>query len=440
MILDCPACGAALVFDPETGKMKCESCSNLFETFELQEDYIKKGEREIKNVKAREKDLLGTSDMSVNRDKSPVEAARTSFNPESSFDNPVYDHASDENETIPGFNGETMECSIYTCSACGAEIMVNDIEVSTFCSFCGQPTLVFSRMAEAKKPRYILPFSVTKEKAMSLIKDNFANGYFVPDDIKNLKPERVRGIYIPYWLFDIHYEDLQLLSGEVGSGKNSRTYYYTRKAECNFDKLAFDGSERLNDTVSRKLNPYHTAYLKDFSAEYLSGFYADFFDVEPEKLKAQALLRAQSTFDNEIKRSVSASKVSIIKKKPSFTIDKIHYALFPAWFVTFLNEGKPYTLLVNGQTEKLVGSVPFDKEKVIKTVMILGFFLTVLIWCLLYPFLLAKRMPFNFHYLSGIIMAIPFYKIGSENFKQVKESRELTALKQTDQYVKNRQE
>lgn len=404
MILDCPACGAALTYDPITDKMKCDSCSNLYETFELQEDYIQKSRRE---------------------------------------DSHNITMASDGRQ-----DDDSMECSIYTCTACGAEIMVNDVEVSTFCSYCGQPTLIFSRLSTEKKPRYILPFTVTKEKAISVIKDNFANGFFVPEDIRNIKPERIRGIYIPYWLFDIHYEDDQFLQGVVGSGKNLRTYFYFRKAKCDFEKLAIDASVRLNDTISRKLNPFHTSYLKDFSMEYLSGFYADFYDADTDKLKAQAILRAQSTFDNEMKRSVSASNVRAIRKNPSFEITGTHYALFPAWFFTFTNEGRPYTLLVNGQTEKVVGSVPYDKNRILRTILILGVLLTILIWCILYPSLLSVQIseerfggyftPIPF--LSCLILAIPLAKRGVDNFNTVKKSRELTALTQTDQYVKERQE
>ena len=455
MILDCPACGAALVFDPETGKMKCESCSNLFETYELDENYIKKGEREINNVKARERNLMSdyrsSEPLSNNPDKKTEDKAsnttakltrQTSFDPEASFDNPIYDHASEDNETIDlnGSGNNMMECSIYTCTSCGAEIMVNDVEVSTFCSYCGQPTLVFSRMAETVRPEYILPFKVTKERAIALIKENFANGYFVPEDIKNVKMERVRGIYIPYWLYDIHYEDNQYLEGVVGSGKNSRIYYYFRKAECDFDKLALDASVKLDDRISRKLNPYHTGYMKEFSMEYLSGFYADLYDADTEKLKGQAILRAQSTFDNELKRSVSATSVRILKKFPSFQVTGTHYALFPAWFLTFINDGKPYTILVNGQTEKVVGGVPYDMNKVFRCIMILGFFLSVLIWCILYPYLLAQRVALSSPFLSMLILMIPFISKGKENFQKIKESRELTALSQTNQYVKDRQE
>ncbi len=439
MILNCPACGAALIFDPETGKMKCESCNNLYESYQLQEDIKRQADRELKHSPDTDSTSTQLSDASDSnkRQQKPV-----SFNPESSFDNPIYDHASDHNEQLDNpdiSDDETMECSIYTCTACGAEIMVNDIEVSTFCSYCGQPTLIFSRVVNAKKPRYIIPFSVTKERAAALIKETFANGELVPDDVKNIKMDRVRGIYIPYWLYDIHYEDRQLLQGTVGSGKNSQTFFYSRKAECNFEHLAMEASQRLNDVVSRKLNPYHAAYMKDFSVEYLSGFYSDMFDVDLDRLKGQAILRAQSTFDNEMKRSVAASKVQILKKKPSFEITHTDYALYPAWFFTFRSEGRPYTLLVNGQTEKVVGSVPYDKGKAVKSFLLLGVFFSVIVWCVLYPYFLMMKPAYVTPLFSGLIMAIVPLKYGIETLKSVKSSTHLTTLASTEQYVKDRQ-
>lgn len=467
MILDCPACGAALVYDPETGKMKCESCSNLFETYELQEDFLRRGERELSRA-ANAFDTRSTSktatesavftDIETNQtgsfgytqdsNGSNIQAdamathtfKQSAFNPNSSFDHPVYDHArSDNPELIDISKDDTMECNIYTCTSCGAEIVVNDLEVSTFCIYCGQPTVVFARIATMKKPRYIIPFSVTREKAISLIKENFDKGFFVPDDIKNVKPERIRGIYIPYLLFDIHYEDRDYLQGTVGSGKNARTYFYYRKAVCDFEKLALDGSKQLDDTTSRKLNPYYPSYMKDFSIEYLSGFYADQYDENIDKLKGQAIIRAQNIFENEIKRSVSASSVRILKKSPSFEITGTEYALYPAWFLTLRNEDKPYTLLINGQTEKVVGSVPYDKNKAVKYFFILGGMLSFILWTILYPMLLISKIAFATPFMWITFMTVIPIRIGIENMKAVKQSQKLSSLTETEKYVKNRQ-
>ena len=37
----------------------------------------------------------------------------------------------------------------------------------------------------------------------------------------------------------------------------------------------------------------------------------------------------------------------------------------PVWILTTKFDGKPYTFMMNGQTGKVVGSVPVDKTKVL---------------------------------------------------------------------------
>ena len=41
----------------------------------------------------------------------------------------------------------------------------------------------------------------------------------------------------------------------------------------------------------------------------------------------------------------------------------VSYAMVPVWILTTKYEGKPYTFMMNGQTGKVVGSLPIDKRK-----------------------------------------------------------------------------
>ena len=153
-------------------------------------------------------------------------------------------------------------------------------------------------------------------------------------------------------------------------------------------------------------------------------------------------MRAQQTFDNEIKRSVAASAVGIIKKNPSFEITATDYAMFPAWFLTFINDGRPYTLLVNGQTEKVIGSVPYDKKKAINIFILLGIMISFIIWCILYPILLANKQILYFTFtplLWFTFLAVTPVYAGINNLKDIRASRKLSALSETNKYVKNRQ-
>ncbi|MBR1598107.1 MAG: hypothetical protein IJ661_04230 [Lachnospiraceae bacterium] len=497
MIIDCPACGAGLMFDPESGKMKCEACGSLFETYELEDDFQARGEKELQREFAKKdngslklsgeaveesglklsgdavkESGLKLSDSNVNEsglklsgtpgtsgmagaaeldnyqfatdsmdNTASGKSSAPSFNPYSDFDHPVYDHTDtygqdDYDDT--GDPDDTMECNIYTCTSCGAEVAINDNEASTFCSFCGQPTVVFSRIASQKKPKYIIPFSVTKDRAISLIRERLNNGFYVPNEIKNFEIERVRGIYIPFWLYDIYYHDKQYLKGTVGSGKNSHTYYYFREADCDFTMLSLDASRQLNDETSQRLEPYNTGGIKEFSLEYLSGFYADCYDMKTSQLDGLALSRAQELFNSEVERTINAHSISIIRNDPEFRIKATHYAMFPAWFLTFRYENIPYTLLVNGQTEKIIGGIPYDRAKVSASFGILAAILTILATIITFIFLTSPDDDNGKMVTTAIVLSIVALIAGVNNLKKVKESTKLSGLSETNRFVKDR--
>ncbi|MGN0396144.1 MAG: hypothetical protein ACI4EF_12340, partial [Coprococcus sp.] len=63
--------------------------------------------------------------------------------------------------------------------------------------------------------------------------------------------------------------------------------------------------------------------------------------------------------------SCNANDISICGENvEKFSIDSIEYALLPAWFMTFWYKGELYTILVNGQTGKVVGNVPVNDTKI----------------------------------------------------------------------------
>ncbi len=409
MILYCANCGDALLFNPSLGKMECLSCGALFDANEASTEYTEND--------------TATNPTTERLCKPDVSSKETT-----------------DKLVTPNTEGETMECNIYSCTACGAELMINGVESSTFCAYCGQPTIVFNRVSSEAKPKYIIPFSITKEQAVAAIRNRFKKGLVIPNEIKHFDIERVRGIYIPFWLYDIHYHDSQYLKGTVGSGKSKRTKYFFREAECNFKRLTLDSSKQLSDESSQRLEPYDTFAVQPFDIGYLSGFYADRYDMSKKNTESLALSRAKLLFDNQVKSTVRASNVQIIKCNPKRTIKNVDYALFPAWFLTFRYKDQPHTILVNGQTGKVVGAVPFHKGKVTGIYLAISAGLSFI------------SSLFAISYLSGdpeepgkmialmIMLSVFCFITGKAIFGKIKKNIGLTTAKDMNRFVKNRQE
>ena len=337
----------------------------------------------------------------------------------------------------------TIDNKIYTCTSCGAELALTGTEISSFCSYCGQPTIVFDRMEKTAMPDSIIPFVITKEEALKKIQNRLKKGLLIPDKVKKFEVERLRGIYIPYWLFDADYDDSMVIKSHVKTGNTAvATRYYRINSHCNLFYYPVDASKNLNDKLSRKLEPYDYSGLRPFNIAYMSGFYSDRFDMPADTMMMTAMYRAQSQMCELASSDIPGEDQEIVESAPAFHVKKKYYIMLPAWFMTFRYEGMPYTLMVNGQSGKVVGAVPFSKKKLYGLAAGLSA-LCCIVTVPLGIFLITKIIPI-FGTLSVliaflIILAVLFI-IGWGNIRKYKHNMELAAESKFTNYVKERQD
>ncbi len=394
MIYRCQNCDSALEFDPVSGMMQCLHCGSFFEMSQF-------------------------ADVDV-AEKSDAES--------SSVINSLEDDA-------------TMEVKIYTCTSCGAELAVNDTEVSTWCAFCGQPTVVYSRVSNEQRPKYILPFKVTHEEALNAIRKQFSRGIFTPKEVKNFEVDKMRGIYVPYYLCDVYYNDLQELYVKT-DGKKKIEETFEVLAECSFNQITCDAATRLNDNLSKRLEPYRLEDLRKFETAYLSGFYADKKDLTDEELQVVLKGRCKELFDSQIRRIFHNPQ--FVKRDPRMKVKKTEYALLPVWFMTFRYDNKPHTILVNGQNAKVVGALPVRKWRlilfggavVLLASLIFGGLLLFVFWHLLFIFPISIHIPF----VLTVATAIRLQVVGIKRIMKYTKNMKLMKLNMTYNYVKERQE
>jgi len=313
----CRNCSHPLVFDPAKQKMYCSSCGSSFLPEEV--------EAESKEYR---QDLRAESMESIYNTK----------------------------------DKDLMDCYVYSCSECGGEIIINGTEASTTCVYCGNSNVVFSRIAKQKCPEFVMPFSITKEKAIELVHKKINSGLFIPKEIKNFSIDCIRGIYLPYWIINASYTNAAVIEGQVRSGKSTVTRYFGRAGKLKLTRFPIDASLALSDESSSRLEPFELSHLKPFDEDYLAGFYSNVSDVTYIDLKRATLKRAEEFFAKEAMDDVRASRKKIVSSIPSVKIENnMVYAMLPAWFITFKYKGKPNTILVNGDTGKVVCALPWNK-------------------------------------------------------------------------------
>lgn len=429
----CPNCGVAMEFRPDTQMLHCEFCNSAFTPRQM-------AAMELELADALKREGLDTESATPNATDPATGAAANSATP----------------NTTNSPASHLMQMTILRCQSCGAELAVSGTEASTFCAFCGQPTVVSDRLEGWLKPDYIIPFTVTKEDAAAAIREKLSKGKFIPRKLKNFKAERLGGVYIPHFLFDVYYADDQVWTYKESHGKHSVTKHCRRAAECMFRDVPVDVSLHMPDGASQRLEPYNTNELKPFNAAYLSGFYSDRFDESSTKANCIAVARASEMFDERMKTELQFTyHNSVTSRDSSDSVSEAinrRYALLPAWIMTFRQGGKPYNIMVNGQTGKVSCAVPFLKAKAM-----LLYVLMLLLFCI--PLGLYGRYAlvpiFNAvaHFSDRFAMATVVFFFGGLGFAayfcaseirrmwtSFRELRSLTNSTETELYITKRQE
>ena len=404
---ECKNCAGQLVFDPEKQMLVCGHCGSEFrpEEFDVTEKI------------------------------------------------PLWDKKAESMNDVYGTDSaEFMDCYVYTCGSCGGEIIINGSEASTRCIYCGNSAVVFNRISRQKRPRYIIPFRISKDEAISTVRKTFKKGLFIPKEIKNFKAENVRGIYIPYWVVDCDHKGAVIVQGSVSSGKSRRIVYYGRAGRMSIKELPLDASKMLSDESSARLEPFNMRGMKDFDEDYLLGFYSNVSDITYGDLRSAANKRANAYFNEQAIASVkgcSDKKIASEQHITSIDYDKLRYAMFPAWFVTYYHKGQHNTILVNGQSGKVVCGVPWNKVLFFTLLIVAGIILTVASYFIVRPFLewiftsssdSSSSSDGEGKILGAIIAAaVVMFSIGIAKIRKVIKSINLTQAASIFNFVKKRQ-
>ncbi|MBE5876267.1 MAG: hypothetical protein E7290_05215 [Lachnospiraceae bacterium] len=387
MIYKCPNCADALYYEPEENCLVCRSCDSRFQPEELDEG---------KYPKMR------------------------------------------------------MDFHIYSCTACGAEIMVTPTETATYCVYCGQPVIVFDRVSSELKPDYIVPFKVTKKQAEYNIRQKIQKNTIVPKEFKDFKVDTLRGIYIPYWLYDIDYYDTQYygVDKKILKGGTYKPMGYFREARMLLKNFPYMASRSLSAEELQALGKFNFLEMVPFDSGYLSGFYADRYDVDymqDSKIVAQ---QAKEVFDGKmwsdlIKRYAGAT---LLYSNPTPMVYQVSYAMLPVWCMTCRYKGHPYTLFVNGQTGVVAGNLPIEKSKAWFVFMKYAFLFLPAIVLFTLAFMLDKAENILDRILhigmSGLMVMVVnvALSIGLSSWSLIKNRLSFTRSVRVQTYVRKRQE
>lgn len=320
----CPACSASISFNPKEQKWKCDYCGSTFSIEEMQKH---KNSSEAKQNQKKK----------VSKEEDP---------------------------------GSYVS---YKCQSCGAEIVADEQTAATFCVYCGNTAILKSKLDGKFAPDYVIPFKKTKEDAVEAFKSLNKGRPLMPKFFnKEENIEKIKGVYIPFWLYNVDVSGELDIKGTIVTSWTSGDTHYTktdtyskhRAGTVGFKRIPVDGASRFANDIMNTIEPFNYGELTPYNHAYLSGFYAERYDEEGDKVFKEVADRAKNTATSVMKNDGRSYQSEVITRntlEPK-EISK-EYAMLPVWMVNIRFGGKMHTFAMNGQTGEFVGNIPISGKK-----------------------------------------------------------------------------
>lgn len=309
----CPNCGSDMTFDAESGALSCGNCGRKDNIENFSEDFI---------------------------------------------------------ETV----FEEDEAKEYHCNNCGAVIVTDADTTATTCSFCGAAVVLADRVSGILAPSLVIPFTITKKQAEEAFIKWCRKGLLTPKGFMTAdRIKKITGMYVPFWLYDLKNEAKIEAIGQRVRTYTRGDYIYTetkfydvyRDLRIDFSRVPTDASEKMDDKLMDKLEPYHYNDLKDFKTPYLAGYIAEKYNYDAKELLPRVKDKMAKPLDVFIRSTISGySSVQYKEKDIRTTKTKSLYTMLPVWMVYYDYEQSEHIFAMNGQTGKVVGKPPLSKGKI----------------------------------------------------------------------------
>ena len=369
----CPKCGAPLSFNPDKQLFSCEYCGADTTVEEIQKLYARQEQTETVN----EREVR---------------------------------HSEQEQQKAQSKGEEFDEDAMvsYVCPSCGAEVITAESTAATECYYCQNPVVLGSRLSGEYRPDFVIPFALTKDKAVDAFMKFCGKKKFLPAGFASKSQvEKMQGVYFPYY-----YVDEQMQASMTATGKKVRhwTAGNRRYTETSTYRLYRTGDieirnvfeEALRDKDSAKkaqpnqpmtnrqqnaqqamsyldqykaskrhemlqcVHPFDVSKAQPFSMSYLSGFKAEKREIGKQEIEGDIAQRMDEYAKSLLESTMSGYEGVHPESYNDKTLNQIwRYTLLPVWIVTYKYKGEIIPFAINGQTGKIYGKLPVAGGKLV---------------------------------------------------------------------------
>lgn len=336
----CPSCGAQTAYAPGTEVLRCASCGS--------------------------EHAIAATDATIN---------------EHSYDVWESKHGTVDIATVGGRE--------LRCNGCGA--VTETIDLAVTCQFCGGSLVSVEQPEAVVRPEGVVPFQVDRRGAQDAFGKWVRSRHFAPNALKKVRStEGLQGTYVPHWTFDAHTETdyrgqrgdyywvtvtRQVSDGQGGTRTESHQERRTRWSPAwghvarSFDDVLVVASRRLEADKLGKMGPWRLADARPFQREYLTGYSALRYDVDPDDGATDARQVMRGVIDQDCRADIGGDEQRVSDMDITYSNTMFKLLLMPLWIATYLYGGKSWTVFVNANTGEVVGDRPWSVPKIVAAVL-----------------------------------------------------------------------
>ena len=248
------------------------------------------------------------------------------------------------------------------CQGCGASFLVPERNMTASCPYCESPYAIEAAdSARLIPPQGVVTFRIDEEAAQERAR------VYLTKHSSLLKPKRAklsspRGVYMPFWTFDVRGEldwkrrrsvqsqegwEIRLLSHEYGSQEEESGSF-----PVNYDDLLIPAVSSLPAELLQRMADFDTGEALPYTIGLIAGWTTEIYQVTMASASVKAHQLAYERAKEEFLGTLSPLD-SLLKTTFSslgISIDTYKLLLLPVWKMVSSHRDQRSIVLVNGQT------------------------------------------------------------------------------------------
>ena len=296
----------------------------------------------------------------------------------------VTEHRYDELATLPRKPVATLGKYVYGCQKCGAK--TESDAIADVCQFCGAALVADVSGGEMVVPEAVLPFVVDRSGVREHLRKWVRSRWFAPSKLKRVsETEQLRGTYLPHWTYDArtvsdytgqrgeHYYTTETYTDSDGNTqtrqvRHTRWYPAAGRVARDFDDILVPATQRLDGKSLSRLTPWPLHLAQPYQPDYLAGYTALRYEVEPEAGLEVAKGQMANVIHNDCESDIGGDEQRVSSVDTRYFDLMFKLMLLPVWLAAYVYAGKTFHVMVNAHTGEVVGQRPYSALKIASAV------------------------------------------------------------------------